>query len=105
MKVFSLVRSTQSGYMFSRRCFRRNFILGQSVCQIRIDCVVASGLMVFAGFTASLGQAGAAAFPFMTGAIASKAGVQVLQPIMVALLIGIGFLWALVPRKRPITLD
>ncbi|KAG2415619.1 hypothetical protein HFD88_006810 [Aspergillus terreus] len=34
------------------------------------------------GFTASLGQAGSAAFPFMTGAIASKAGVQVLQPIM-----------------------
>ncbi|EAW15189.1 putative MFS transporter [Aspergillus clavatus NRRL 1] len=50
------------------------------------------------GFTASLGQAGSAAFPFMTGAIASKAGVQVMQPIMVGLLIGIGIFWALIPR-------
>lgn len=41
----------------------------------------------------------------MTGAIASKAGVQVLQPIMVGLLIGIGFLWALVPKKRAMTLE
>ncbi|KAK1143187.1 hypothetical protein N8T08_006885 [Aspergillus melleus] len=57
------------------------------------------------GFTASLGQAGAAAFPFMTGAIASQAGVQVLQPIMVGLLIGIGLLWAIVPKKRPISLE
>ncbi|KAE8145748.1 major facilitator superfamily domain-containing protein [Aspergillus avenaceus] len=52
------------------------------------------------GFTASLGQAGAAAFPFMTGAIASKAGVQVLQPIMVGLLIGIGIFWTLVPKPE-----
>ncbi|PWY71064.1 MFS general substrate transporter [Aspergillus sclerotioniger CBS 115572] len=56
------------------------------------------------GFTASIGQAGSAAFPFMTGAIASQAGVQVLQPIMVGLLLGIAFFWTLVPRQRPITL-
>lgn len=51
------------------------------------------------GFTASLGQAGSAAFPFMTGAIASKTGVQVMQPIMVGLLVGIGIFWALLPRQ------
>ncbi|RAL13556.1 putative MFS transporter [Aspergillus homomorphus CBS 101889] len=51
------------------------------------------------GFTASLGQAGSAAFPFMTGAIASQAGVQVLQPIMVGLLIGVITFWSLVPRQ------
>ncbi|KAB8237910.1 MFS transporter [Aspergillus alliaceus] len=51
------------------------------------------------GLTASLGQAGAAAFPFMTGAIASQAGVQVMQPIMLGLLIGIGLFWASVPRQ------
>ncbi|GAQ43458.1 putative MFS transporter [Aspergillus tubingensis] len=56
------------------------------------------------GFTASLGQAGSAAFPFLTGAVASQAGVQVLQPIMLGLLIGIAFFWCLVPRQRPITL-
>ncbi|KAB8078501.1 major facilitator superfamily domain-containing protein [Aspergillus leporis] len=56
------------------------------------------------GLTASLGQAGAAAFPFMTGAIASRAGVQVMQPIMLGLLIGIGLFWASVPRQRVISL-
>ncbi|KAL4888170.1 major facilitator superfamily domain-containing protein [Aspergillus ambiguus] len=56
------------------------------------------------GFTASLGQAGSAAFPFMTGAIASKAGVQVLQPIMVGLLVGIAIFWALMPRQGQIRL-
>ncbi|PYH81705.1 MFS general substrate transporter [Aspergillus uvarum CBS 121591] len=50
------------------------------------------------GFTASFGQAGSAAFPFMTGAIASRAGVQVLQPIMVGLLVGVVAFWSLVPR-------
>lgn len=54
------------------------------------------------GFSATVGQAGSAAFPFLTGAIASKAGVKVLQPIMVALLAGMGILWAIMPRvKRP----
>ncbi|BAE56926.1 MFS transporter [Aspergillus flavus] len=56
------------------------------------------------GLTASLGQAGAAAFPFMTGAIASRAGVEVMQPIMLGLLIGIGLFWALLPRQRAISL-
>ncbi|OJJ46086.1 hypothetical protein ASPZODRAFT_117904 [Penicilliopsis zonata CBS 506.65] len=52
------------------------------------------------GFTASLGQAGSAAFPFMTGAVASKAGVEVLQPIMVGLLVGIAVFWALIPKQK-----
>ncbi|OGM39926.1 MFS transporter [Aspergillus bombycis] len=56
------------------------------------------------GLSASLGQAGAAAFPFMTGAIASRAGVQVMQPIMLGLLIGIGLFWAFLPRQRAISL-
>ncbi|KAE8351399.1 major facilitator superfamily domain-containing protein [Aspergillus coremiiformis] len=57
------------------------------------------------GFVASLGQAGSAAFPFMTGAIASKAGVQVLQPIMVGLLVGIGVFWAFIPKQGTIRLE
>ena len=48
------------------------------------------------------GQAGSAAFPFMTGAIASAKGLLVLQPIMVGLLAGMFILWALLPRvKKP----
>lgn len=41
----------------------------------------------------------------MTGAIASKAGVQVLQPIMVGLLIGIGIFWAFIPKQGTIRLE
>ncbi|KAH7169875.1 major facilitator superfamily domain-containing protein [Dactylonectria macrodidyma] len=52
------------------------------------------------GFTATVGQAGSAAFPFLTGAVASKAGVIVLQPIMVALLVGMFVSWGLVPRVK-----
>lgn len=33
------------------------------------------------GWIAGLGQAGSAALPFMTGAIASKAGIKSLQPV------------------------
>ncbi|PWY89298.1 MFS general substrate transporter [Aspergillus heteromorphus CBS 117.55] len=56
------------------------------------------------GFTASIGQAGSAAFPFMTGAIASQAGVQVLQPIMLGLLVGIAIFWSFIPRQRAIAI-
>jgi fucose permease len=54
------------------------------------------------GFSATFGQAGSAAFPFLTGAVASQKGVIVLQPIMVGLFGGMAILWALVPTvKRP----
>ncbi|KAL5336722.1 major facilitator superfamily domain-containing protein [Aspergillus crustosus] len=57
------------------------------------------------GFTASFGSIGCAASPFMTGAIASRAGVEVLQPIMLGLLIGMTIFWALVPKPRRIQLE
>ncbi|KAG8988595.1 hypothetical protein FRB90_002664 [Tulasnella sp. 427] len=47
------------------------------------------------GFIEAFGGTGSAIFPFMTGAIASKYGVQVLQPIMVALMLAQMALWAL----------
>ncbi|KAG0640358.1 major facilitator superfamily domain-containing protein [Tuber brumale] len=50
------------------------------------------------GFTATMGQAGSAAFPFLTGAIAAKSGVKVLQPMLVGLLAGMAIFWALIPR-------
>lgn len=52
----------------------------------------------FIGFSSSFGQAGSAAFPFLTGAIASKAGVIVLQPVMVGLLAGMAIMWAFLPK-------
>lgn len=50
------------------------------------------------GFMSSMGQAGSAAFPFLTGAIAAKKGVKVLQPILVALLVAMIILWKLIPK-------
>ena len=37
------------------------------------------------GYIAGVGQAGSAVFPFMTGALASKAGIHSLQPLCVFL--------------------
>ncbi|KIJ59386.1 hypothetical protein HYDPIDRAFT_100851 [Hydnomerulius pinastri MD-312] len=50
------------------------------------------------GWIAGFGQAGSALLPFMTGAIASKAGISALQPLLVAMMAFMTFLWALVPK-------
>ncbi|UPX20633.1 uncharacterized protein EKO05_0010861 [Ascochyta rabiei] len=56
------------------------------------------------GFIFVLAQAGAALFPSMTGLVAQKAGVQVLQPIVTALLVLGGLFWWRVPNVREIEL-
>lgn len=45
------------------------------------------------GFAAAFGGGGAALFPFAVGAIAQAKGVQVLQPIALALLVTLGIIW------------
>ncbi|KAH0345727.1 MFS general substrate transporter, partial [Aureobasidium melanogenum] len=50
------------------------------------------------GFAAALGGSGAAIFPFVTGVIAQAKGVQVLQPIILALLVVIWLFWISLPR-------
>jgi fucose permease len=55
------------------------------------------------GFAAAFGGGGAAVLPFAVGAIAQAKGVQVLQPIVLALLAAILALWCMLPggfRKR-----
>ncbi|WPH04453.1 Hypothetical protein R9X50_00734400 [Acrodontium crateriforme] len=55
------------------------------------------------GFAAAFGGSGGAIFPFAVGAIAQARGVQVLQPIIVAIFGGIWVLWIALPgmgRKR-----
>jgi fucose permease len=47
-----------------------------------------------------LAEAGGALFPAITGVIASKAGVKVLQPTLLGLIIAMGVAWALVPRVK-----
>ena len=52
------------------------------------------------GFAAAFGGSGAAVFPFVVGAIAQAHGVQVLQPVVLALLALILVLWLCLPRTR-----
>ncbi|QRV85562.1 major facilitator superfamily transporter [Ceratobasidium sp. AG-Ba] len=48
---------------------------------------------------ARVGQAGAAMFPFMTGAMTQKYGAKVLQPILVGMMSSLLILWALLPSS------
>lgn len=50
------------------------------------------------GFAAAFGGSGAAFLPFAVGAIAQAKGVQVLQPIILALLVAIFLVWCGLPR-------
>ncbi|CAE6453923.1 unnamed protein product [Rhizoctonia solani] len=51
------------------------------------------------GWIASFGQAGSAVFPFMTGALAQKHSVKVLQPMLVGMLSALIVLWTLIPSS------
>lgn len=55
-------------------------------------------LQIELGLIFVLAQAGAAIFPSFTGLIATSAGVQVLQPIITALIVGGGVSWWLLPN-------
>lgn len=52
------------------------------------------------GFAAAIGGSGGAIFPFAVGAIAQVKGVQVLQPIILALLAVILMLWLALPKMN-----
>ncbi|KAF2226020.1 major facilitator superfamily domain-containing protein [Elsinoe ampelina] len=54
------------------------------------------------GFVLISGQMGGNAFPAITGLVAGRVGVQVLQPILVGLLGATAVSWSLVPRKESI---
>ncbi|RPA82476.1 MFS transporter [Ascobolus immersus RN42] len=45
-----------------------------------------------------LGQAGGSLFPFLTGVIAGRAGVAVLQPIALGLIVASGVVWVMLPK-------
>ncbi|KAI0716687.1 MFS general substrate transporter [Earliella scabrosa] len=52
------------------------------------------------GWVASWGAAGAAVFPFITGAIASKAGIGSLQPVLIGMMVLLLIVWICVPASR-----
>lgn len=49
------------------------------------------------GFAAAFGGGGAAVFPFVVGAIAQAKGVEVLQPIIVAIFVFVSLIWLSLP--------
>lgn len=51
------------------------------------------------GWIAGCGQAGSALLPFMTGAIASKSGIVILQPLLVSMMAFMMSIWILVPSS------
>ncbi|TBU62655.1 MFS general substrate transporter [Dichomitus squalens] len=52
------------------------------------------------GYIASVGQAGSAVLPFLTGLLASKFGIVSLQPFIVSMMSTMIVVWALIPRVR-----
>jgi len=52
------------------------------------------------GFAMALGGTGGTVFPFAIGAIAAKRGVNVLQPIILALIAVVAMIWLSFPRIR-----
>ncbi|KAF4594264.1 hypothetical protein EYR40_009067 [Pleurotus pulmonarius] len=52
------------------------------------------------GLIAGVGMAGAAAIPFMAGALSSKYGIQNLQPLLIVLMCSMIVLWTLIPRAQ-----
>ncbi|KAI0642730.1 MFS general substrate transporter [Trametes meyenii] len=52
------------------------------------------------GWISSFGAAGAAVFPFITGAIAAGTSIASLQPLLIAMMGLLLVIWAFVPRSR-----
>ncbi|EJU06129.1 MFS general substrate transporter [Dacryopinax primogenitus] len=60
--------------------------------------ILPRGLLTGAiGWIGSFGQAGSALFPFITGALAQKYGIKILQPMLVAMMAVDICLWAALP--------
>ena len=52
------------------------------------------------GFATAFGGSGGALFPFIIGAIAQNTGVKNIQPVILAMLVGIVLLWLCLPRTE-----
>ncbi|KZL66635.1 glucose and galactose transporter [Colletotrichum tofieldiae] len=51
-------------------------------------------------FVFVIGQIGGSLFPVITGVVASRLGVGILQPVLIALIAGTGISWLLVPKPK-----
>jgi hypothetical protein len=56
-------------------------------------------------FVFVFGQIGGSIFPALTGIIAARVGVQVLQPMLVGLIGASGLSWLILPKDAPLHRD
>jgi hypothetical protein len=56
-------------------------------------------------FVFVFGQIGGSIFPALTGIIAARVGVQVLQPMLVGLIGASGLNWLILPKDAPLHRD
>jgi hypothetical protein len=86
----------------SKRCCLQNFFLGPLFPAIVVATTKAlpAYVHVFAiGFAAGVGGRGSAALPFGIGSLAQVKGIEVLQPVVLAVLAVLLVLWVL-PEAR-----
>lgn len=62
-------------------------------------------LLTIKAFVFVLGQIGGSIFPAITGIIAARAGVKVLQPMLIGLLSAAGVSWLILPKKAGVHRD
>ena len=91
----SFAHTIQLSHLFtlltSREC--QGISIASKLFSPEIQPTALAFLFVFA-------QIGGCIFPIITGLIASRAGVAVLQPVLCALLVATAVSWLLVPRPK-----
>ncbi|KAJ3947594.1 hypothetical protein N0V92_013202 [Colletotrichum tropicale] len=81
---------------FSGPFFATGISVGSKLFPPELQSTALSFVFVF-------GQIGGSLFPVITGVLASRVGVSVLQPVLVALIAGTGVSWLLVPKPKDST--
>lgn len=97
-------------YRLAQRSSRQRSALRQSVSQshslgIRGAVHFYILTLIHIAFVFVLGQIGGSVFPALTGIIAGKVGVQVLQPMLVGLLCAAAASWLILPKDTALHQD
>ncbi|KAH8917067.1 MFS general substrate transporter [Atractiella rhizophila] len=71
----------------------------------RLPRALHAGTMTFMASLAKTGNLGGALFPFLTGALAQRFSVNVLQPMVVIIFVLMFCVWTVAPAPRPVLKD
>jgi fucose permease len=72
---------------------------------MEISYLTMSRCLTKIAFVFVFGQIGGSIFPALTGIIAARVGVQVLQPMLVGLIGASGLSWLILPKDAPLHRD